>query len=127
MQAAAERSGMTQQQNPGRLRSGIAEMTPRWLTRPEVLRRLVAPPFAEGWGFVANEIGRRANHLLLAEFFRQCRHQKATQVLHELEDCRSGAMSVRGSLVNTTGWVSPREVAEGGPPSGCLPRPCATA
>jgi hypothetical protein len=132
LQAAAERSGMTQQQNPGRLRSGIAEMLPRWLTRPEVLHRLVDAPFAHGWGFVANEIGRRVyanytawraagaaeewrllNHLLLAEYFRQCRHQTAAQVLHELEDFRSGAMSVRGTLVNTSGWVSPHEVSEG--------------
>lgn len=122
---------MSGRQSKPKLCGRIAAMTPRWLTRPEIIALATESPLSAYWKSIANEIGRRTygryttwraggaddewrliNCLLLAEYFRQCRHANAKQVAHDLIDSANGVMSIRGSLVNTSRWISPNAVAE---------------
>lgn len=131
IEAAAHRNGMSCKQSIAASRASITRLVPTWLSRPEVARLLVSDPFNAGWGFIANEIGRRAhgryvawrtagaadewqliNSLLLAEYFRQCNYRQARQVNEELDEARHGVMSIRGLLVNTSRRLSPNAVAE---------------
>jgi len=107
------------------VRGRIAALLPRWLTRPDVTSLLAMSPFARDWSFVADEIGRRLhracrtwlpipareewlliNHLVIAEYFRQCRHERASQVRDELGDANMGLLSIRGTLQNTITHVT---------------------
>jgi hypothetical protein len=132
LEQAAQQNGMSGKQSRSRLHDSIQKLLPSWLTRPEIALLLGADPFRTGWAFIANEIGRRThaqymawraagasgewrliNHLLLAEYFCQCRYSQAVHVAEELDnDARSGILSIRGVLVNTARWVGPSSVAE---------------
>ncbi len=102
------------------VRRRVAALVPRWLSRPDVSSMLTVLPFSHDWTFVADEIGRRLhrayrtwlpipareewqllNQLVLAEYFRQCRHLRASQVRNELDDANTGLLSIRGTLQNT--------------------------
>ncbi len=131
LEAATARAGMSGRQSKPTLCARIAAMMPRWLTRPEIVALTAGFPIPECWRLIANEIGRRSyqryapwrnagasdewrlmNHLLLAEYFRQCRHANARQVIFDILDNANGILSVRGSLVNTSRWISPAAVVE---------------
>lgn len=131
LEGAIGRAGMSGRQSGPKLRARIAAMTPRWLALPNIVPLVTDFPLPACWQFIANEIGRRVygqyavwrmggvanewrlmNHLLLAEYFRQCRHTAIKHVAHDLIDAAGGGMGVRGSLVNTSRWISPSVVAE---------------
>jgi hypothetical protein len=131
LEAATARAGMSGHQSKPKLCARIAAMTPRWLTRPEIIALTTEFPLPACWKSIANEIGRRTydrytawraggaadewrliNCLLLAEYFRQCRNANAKQVAHDLIDAANGVMSIRSSLVNTSRWINPTAVAE---------------
>ncbi len=106
-------------------RSRIAALVPNWLTRADIKTLFGVSPFTLDWSFIADEIGRRLhrtchswlpipareewrliNQLVLAEYFRQCRHPRASQVRNELGEAGTGLMSIRGTLQNTITNVS---------------------
>jgi hypothetical protein len=130
LEAAAQRF-VTGNQSKVKLRGRIAPLVPRWLPRPEIVELAASMPIPQFWVTLANEIGRRIypkyadwraagaarewqfmNYLLIAEYFRQCRHTNAARVAQDLHEASNSAMSIRGSLVNTARWVSREAVAE---------------
>lgn len=131
LKAAAARAGMSEKQSVPTLRKRIVGLVPRWLSRPEIVGLTMAISYPGAWDAVADEIGRTAyeklpawaiggaatewqliNHLLLAEYFRQCRLPTAALVAHDLLEAGSGLLSLRGSLVNTSRWISRTQVGE---------------
>jgi hypothetical protein len=122
---------MSGRQSKRKLCTRIAAMTPKWLARPEIIALATEFPVLACWKAIANEIGRRAyehymawrargatdewrlmNYLLLAEYFRQCRHANARQVAHDLIEAANGVLCIRGALVNTSRWIGRNAVAE---------------